>query len=502
MTENDNDFQKKNSKKSNNNFFLITFIISLLTIALTWTPLATKTVGITDILPHFCEVMGKKLVGQGLSIFAFAFFLYAIFKSRALQALFSSQIEWLKKRKYLTITLITFVVALLSSNLSWFDEFVHFYPLIIPLMMAMGFDTFSSILCLYGGSITGLMGMISSERMREHFGQVASEVKNKVNYSGFSGIGFRLITFALFVSIIILFNVWYCSRNEDASANKREDITKEAILPKFNRTRKIVLAVAGFFFLGAIFAQVPVVAKTLGLENFSKKIPKEISNHYEERKKYQYLGKLEKMDVAEEEEKTKKNWGVFGNWEEKAINCWLIIGGIIICLITQQSIIGNLTTAMKNGIPLVLIYAFAAVPAQIMKVSGISDNLAKMLLPNKVMAVPVFLLLFIFGVSILLTFLVGSTTAMATSLVGALAPTLLAFSESTFIYATLFSWIGAILGMAFSPNNGILRASLGKGEISYKQFIKKVWVLGLNMFIAACVLVGFWIYLLNINVIR
>jgi len=94
---------------------------------------------------------------------------------------------------------------------------------------------------------------------------------------------------------------------------------------------------------------------------------------------------------------------------------------------------------MKNGIPLVLIYAFAAVPAQIMGISGISNNLAKMLLPETVMAVPVFLLLFIFGASILLTFLVGSTTAMATSLVSALAPTLLAFSESTFIYAALFS---------------------------------------------------------------
>jgi len=50
-------------------------------------------VGITDIFPHFCEVMGKRLAGQGLSIFAFAFFLYAFFQSKALQALFSSQIE-------------------------------------------------------------------------------------------------------------------------------------------------------------------------------------------------------------------------------------------------------------------------------------------------------------------------------------------------------------------------------------------------------------------------
>jgi hypothetical protein len=94
---------------------------------------------------------------------------------------------------------------------------------------------------------------------------------------------------------------------------------------------------------------------------------------------------------------------------------------------------------MKNGIPLVLIYAFAAVPAAIMNISGISDNLAKALLPKTVMAIPVFLLLFIFGASILLTFLVGSTTAIASTLVSCLAPTLLSFSESTFIYAALFA---------------------------------------------------------------
>jgi uncharacterized Tic20 family protein len=87
--------QKNNNlqKKSNNNFFLITFIISFLTILLTLTSLATTKVGITDILPHFCETMAKRLYKQGLSIFAFAFFLYAIFQSQALQALFASQIK-------------------------------------------------------------------------------------------------------------------------------------------------------------------------------------------------------------------------------------------------------------------------------------------------------------------------------------------------------------------------------------------------------------------------
>jgi len=74
-------------------------------------------------------------------------------------------------------------------------------------MMAMGFDIFSSILCLYGGSIAGLMGMISSERMKDYFGSVADKVEGGVNYDGFSGISFRALSFILFISIIILFNI-------------------------------------------------------------------------------------------------------------------------------------------------------------------------------------------------------------------------------------------------------------------------------------------------------
>ena len=67
---------------------------------------------------------------------------------------------------------------------------------------------------------------------------------------------------------------------------------------------------------------------------------------------------------------------------------------------------------------------------------------------------------------------------MTSTLVAVFAPTLLAISDSTLIYAAIFAWLGGIIGMAFSPNNGILMASLEKSKISYKQFIKKTWILG------------------------
>ncbi|CFW93001.1 Putative Arginine/ornithine antiporter [endosymbiont DhMRE of Dentiscutata heterogama] len=472
-------------------FFLITFAISILTIFLTWIPSLAKTkVGITDIFPHFLKTAGERLAGQGLSIFAFAFFLHAILQSQAFQALFASKRKWLQKRKYFTIGLITICAALLSSNLSWFDEFVHFYPLVIPLLLAMGFDFFSSFLCLYGGSVAGLLGLVSTERITTHFNQCFSEVKGKINYTGLTGIGFRVASLALFASIIILFNIWYCSRHQQASAADSGNLSKEGPPPRLNRTRKLILAVAGFFLLGSFFAQAPWVAKKL--DGDAARIPEYVTN-VETKEEYEKLGTIEEMKVTRIKEEKVKNWGTFGKWEEQAVNCWLIIGGIIICLLAKQSIMKNLITAIQNSIPLLLIYIFAAVPASIIKNSGMSEKIAEKLLPNTAQTAAASLALYsAFGFSFLITFVVGSTTSIATTLIAAFAPTLLAFGESTLIYAALFAWIGAIMGMAFSPNNGILRASLEKGQTSYKQFFKKTWILGLIMLAASAGLVFSW----------
>src|SRR5947207_367049 len=147
--------------------------------------------------------------------------------------------------------------------------------------MAMGFDTFSSLLCLYGGSIAGLMGLISTERMNKHFGMSFGSEGKSFNYNGMAGMSFRLVTFALFVSIIILFNIWYCSRNRQKPIpGKRNNLIKEENPPPFNRTRKIILAVAGFFLFISILAQMPKFASVLKTDSLAKNTPPQISSEY------------------------------------------------------------------------------------------------------------------------------------------------------------------------------------------------------------------------------
>jgi len=444
-------------------FYLITFIISILTIPLTWTSLADKKLGITNIFQVFHRTASDILTTQGMTVFSLAFFLYAILQSQSLQSIFFSQRKWLQKRKYLTVALVTFFAAFLGSNLSWFDELIHFYPIVIPLFMSMGFDIFSSFLCLYGGSIAGLMGLVSTWRIKQYFDQSFGKFKGTFDYSGASEIVFRLISFLIFTSIIIIFNIWYCSKNKQKLTEKKNNIISNQPPLIFNKTRKIILVIAALVLIISIFSQVAPLGKFLN--KYAEKIPSQISSE----------------------------WGIFGKWSGVSVDCLFIIGGIVICLLSKQKIMNNLVIAINESIPILLVYVFAAVPTTIIRETGISENIIKKLLPTSINNNFKYIILFsVFGLSILFSFLFN-TVAITAALVTALSPLLLSISQQFLIFAAIFAWMGGIIGTTFSPHSGTLVNSLEKVKISYKEFIKKTWILWLMMLITSFCLVFYQI---------
>jgi hypothetical protein len=73
---------------------------------------------------------------------------------------------------------------------------------------------------------------------------------------------------------------------------------------------------------------------------------------------------------------------VFGSWEAQSIDCFLIIGGIIICMISNLDIPSTLVLSIRNSISLLVVYFFALTPVKIMKESGLTDKLTRMILPD------------------------------------------------------------------------------------------------------------------------
>ena len=208
--------------------YLISSLLLLLITVLTWIPkLATTPMGILDIIPAIFKTAQKRIFnfkGNGFGVIAFAFLIYAFLESKVLQTLFASQQEkWKKGQKpWVIVVILTLFASIMSTNLAWYDEFILFYPLIIPLFLSLGLDTFTALLCFFGGSSAGLLGIISTQWIG-NAGSVAvnPNVKSsEYEIEGTSGMGFRLAAWLIFTAIVMLFNVWYCSKIYQKNVSK------------------------------------------------------------------------------------------------------------------------------------------------------------------------------------------------------------------------------------------------------------------------------------------
>ena len=487
--------------------YLISLLVIVFVTLLTWTPLATTSVGILDIIPNILKSARQIVFGdswQGIGIFAFAFFLYAILQSQAIQSLFADKKKWLQKKGLRTVALITIVSSFLASGLSWYDEFIYFYPLVVPLLLAMGFDAFSALLCLFGGASAGQMSKFSSEAMGQNFNECVNSHEalegKAVKFTGSDGMGFRVVAWLILTAIVVMFNLWYCNKIFQKSKTETKQLTtrltEKKATPIFNNARKIILILAGFFLLASMAAQLKPIAKMQGKSQGQGVSPK-ITSSYKSGveytgKDYQVLGeagKEEKIKLAQVNEgKEEKFWTTFGEWGDLQLYSWFIIGGIIICLLSKQSITNTLVVSLQKSIPLILSYILMLTPILIIKDSGMSENIPK-LLPVGVTQNARYWLLF--G-ALLIPFIINLFLPLTRGILVYIAvPILYAVSKNSLMYGTIIIFLGASIAMAFSPANGILQTSLQENKITYKEYLKKTWVLGLFLLLAALLFVGF-----------
>jgi hypothetical protein len=110
--------KKNNISKTKSNFYLISSLLSLFAVLLSWTKFSGEKMGIADIIHVFYETAREKIAHDGLSTFSYSFFLYSFFKSNALENFFKSRGKKIEENKFSTIFFFTFISSLLASSLS------------------------------------------------------------------------------------------------------------------------------------------------------------------------------------------------------------------------------------------------------------------------------------------------------------------------------------------------------------------------------------------------
>lgn len=153
----------------------------------------------------------------------------------------------------LVITLLFIVFAILGGFLGWIEVCIPFAPLVIPILLALGYDTIVAVSVLVLGLMVGFMvgpTNIYTVGIAHQISQLPI----------FSGLALRLVIYFIYIPITLIYILLYANKirkNPEKSymkdidtSNLKVNISKDE---KFTTVHKISLILLGLTFVISVF---------------------------------------------------------------------------------------------------------------------------------------------------------------------------------------------------------------------------------------------------------
>lgn len=171
-------------------------------------------------------------------------------------------INWIsyrmKGRESWLIVILTSITSFFAASYGMAEEGLVFYPIIVPLFLAAGFDLMVPLAVVFGGLSVGCIGAFSNP-----FSTIIAS--NAAGVDWLDGIGQRLTLWVIVTGVLILYILRYARKvKKDPTASlvfKTDGIVKPSFditvqeqtqLPVLESKTKIVLALYGLTFLTMI----------------------------------------------------------------------------------------------------------------------------------------------------------------------------------------------------------------------------------------------------------
>ena len=220
--------------------------------------------GLQDPETGFVRPFGVGTLFGAVGVFAFVLaigaFMTMVLATGALDTAIGKLAYRVQARPWLVIVAVMALFSLLGTTMGWADETLGFYALLIPLMLALGYDRMVVAGAIIASSTVGAM----ASTVNPFSIGVASE------FAGVGigdGIGLRWIGWAVLTTLTILYVVRYAERvktqpdrslvgfpPEDAELVKTEQSAAGLTL---TGRQKVILAITAFTFALLVFSVVP-----------------------------------------------------------------------------------------------------------------------------------------------------------------------------------------------------------------------------------------------------
>lgn len=430
--------------------------------------------GLWDVLQAPITGFGKAL-DVALFILVLGGFLGIVFETRAIDALIEGTVRKYKGRERALIPILMVLFAIGGTTYGMAEETIAFYPLLIPILLAAGYDLTTSIMIIFLGSGCGVLGGLVDPF-------AAGIASSLAGISLGDGMEFRGLMLVLELTFAIIFVMRYAERvRKDPSRSVTADLNKELVgnfravdeNDHVNLTgrRKAILVTFALTFVIMVISIIPWEAK-FGITLFADM--------------HAALLAIPGMSII------LGHMLPLGDWYFVEMTVLFFTAAIVCALIyrfDEPTTVSLFMKGAKDLLSVALVLGVARGISVILndgQIIGTILHLGEMTLStlsSGVFAVVTYLMY------IPLTFLIPSTSGLATASMPIMAP-LADFAGVNRAVVVMAFQAGAETMNFFSPTQCVLVGALAITGVPYSRWIKAIWpfLLGV-MGIAAVVLV-------------
>jgi uncharacterized ion transporter superfamily protein YfcC len=401
-------------------------------------------------------------------------FLGVIMKTGAIDAGITRVIRKLKGREQWLIPILMTLFAIGGSTYGMAEETIAFYPILIPVLIAAGYDALTAVSIIALGAGIGCLG----STVNPFATGIAS------GFAGVSigdGIGLRIVILVVNLIITILFVMRYAKKVKDNPsksliANMKEENEKHFLTQKteemeFTGRHKAVLSVFGLTFVIMILGVIPWAYK------FNITIFEDMTNALGN---IPFIGNILGGMIP------------LGDWWFGELTMLFLTSSIIIAFIYKMGE-EEFTTTFVNGardlLGVALIIGISRGITVVMDAGGMTatvlhwgegflDDMGSVLFTN---------LSYLFYIP--LSFLVPSTSGLATLSMPIMAPLADFAGVGRDLIITAYQSASGIVNL-LTPTSAVIMGALAIARIPYSTYLKHVWKLVLSLTVVVMVIMS------------
>ena len=417
-------------------------------------------------------------ISVSLFILVIGGFLGVVNKTRALDEGISSIVRKYKGKEKKLIPLLMILFALGGSTYGMAEETIAFYPLLIPVMIGVGFDSMVAVGIVLIGSQVGCL----ASTVNPFATGVASQT---LHISPGNGLLSRILLLIITISISIAYVYHYASKIEKDPTksilyNQREEDLKRFAIPERTQDeetmtgrQKAVIWIFGITFLIMILGLVPWESLNSKFTFFNS-LNKWITTT-------PVLGTVFGKDAVP-----------LGTWYFNEITMLFFLMSVIVMFVyrmKEADYIEAFINGMAEFMSVAIIVAVARGIQVVMNnglITGTILHWGEMGLSS--LSQSIFIILtFVFY--ILMSFLIPSTSGLAAATMGIIGPLGHFAHVSSDLVITAYQagsgWVNLI-----TPTSGVVMGALAIAHINISTWWKWMAKLMLYLFLAVCVFLG------------